>query len=68
MLDLRLINADVLKLRRRRGMLTVAFGLTLGLLALAYLVTGHPARRQPRQVRRRRRPRGLRATASSSSR
>ena len=28
-------------------MLTVAFGLTLGLLALAYLVTGHPARGNP---------------------
>jgi hypothetical protein len=38
--NLRLIQADVLKLRRRRGMLTVAFGLTLGLMALAYLVTG----------------------------
>jgi ABC-type transport system involved in multi-copper enzyme maturation permease subunit len=38
--NLRLIKADVLKLRRRPGMLTVAFGLTLGLLALAYLVTG----------------------------
>lgn len=38
--NLRLINAEVLKLRRRPGMLTVAFGLTLGLLALAYLVTG----------------------------
>ena len=32
--NLRLIRADVLKLRRP-GMLTVAFGLTLGLLALA---------------------------------
>jgi ABC-type transport system involved in multi-copper enzyme maturation permease subunit len=38
--NLRLIQADVLKLRRRRGMLAVAFGLTLGLMALAYLVTG----------------------------
>jgi hypothetical protein len=37
--NLRLIKAEVLKLRRRPGMLTVAFGLTLGLLALAYLVT-----------------------------
>ena len=38
--NLRLIKAEVLKLRRRPGMLTVAFGLTLGLMALAYLVTG----------------------------
>ena len=37
--NLRLIQAEVLKLRRP-GMLTVAVGLTLGLLALAYLVTG----------------------------
>jgi ABC-type transport system involved in multi-copper enzyme maturation permease subunit len=37
--NLRLIQAEVLKLRRRPGMLTVAFGLTLGLLALAFLVT-----------------------------
>ena len=47
--NLRLIKAEVLKLRRRPGMLTVAFGLTLGLLALAYLVTaiqhgGNPAK------------------------
>jgi ABC-type transport system involved in multi-copper enzyme maturation permease subunit len=47
--NLRLIQAEVLKLRRRPGMLTVAFGLTLGLLALAYLVTaiqhgGNPAK------------------------
>lgn len=38
--NLRLINAELLKLRRRPGMLAMAFGLTLGLLALAYLVTG----------------------------
>ena len=38
--NLRLINAEVLKLRRRPGMLTVALGLTLGLLALAFLVIG----------------------------
>jgi ABC-type transport system involved in multi-copper enzyme maturation permease subunit len=37
--NLRLIQAEVLKLRRRRGMLAVAFGLTLGLLAVAYIVT-----------------------------
>ena len=47
--NLRLIKAEVLKLRRRPGMLVVAFGLTLGLLALAYLVTaiqhgGNPAK------------------------
>ena len=47
--NLRLIKAEVLKLRRRPGMLVVAFGLTLGLLALAYLVSaiqhnGNPAK------------------------
>ncbi len=47
--NLRLIKAEVLKLRRRPGMLTVAIGLTFGLLALAYLVTtiqhgGNPAK------------------------
>ena len=31
MFDLRLINAEVLKLRRRRGMLAVCAGLTLGI-------------------------------------
>ena len=36
--DLRLIKADVLKLRRRRGMIAVAAGLTLGILALAFVV------------------------------
>ena len=36
--DLRLIKADVLKLRRRRGMLAVSLGLTLGILALAFVV------------------------------
>jgi ABC-type transport system involved in multi-copper enzyme maturation permease subunit len=50
--NLRLIKAEVLKLRRRPGMLTVAIGLTLGLLALAYLVTaiqhgGNPAKYDP---------------------
>jgi len=50
--NLRLIKADVLKLRRRRGMLIISVGLTLGLLALAYLVTaiqhgGNPAKYDP---------------------
>jgi ABC-type transport system involved in multi-copper enzyme maturation permease subunit len=36
--DLRLISADVLKLRRRRGMLAVCAGLTLGILLLAFTV------------------------------
>jgi ABC-type transport system involved in multi-copper enzyme maturation permease subunit len=50
--SLRLINAEVLKLRRRRGMLAVALGLTLGLLLVAYLVTsiqhgGNPAKYAP---------------------
>ena len=50
--NLRLIKAEVLKLRRRRGMLVISVGLTLGLLALAYLVTaiqhgGNPAKYDP---------------------
>ncbi len=50
--NLRLIQAEVLKLRRRRGMLAVAVGLTLGLMAVAYLVTaiqhgGNPAKYGP---------------------
>ena len=50
--DLRLIKADVLKLRRRRGMLAVAAGLTLGILLLAFTVISiqhgnHPARTGP---------------------
>jgi ABC-type transport system involved in multi-copper enzyme maturation permease subunit len=50
--NLRLIQAEVLKLRRRRGMLAVALGLTLGLMAVAYLVTaiqhgGNPAKYAP---------------------
>jgi ABC-type transport system involved in multi-copper enzyme maturation permease subunit len=36
--DLRLIEADVLKLRRRRGMLAVCAGLTLGILLLVFVV------------------------------
>jgi hypothetical protein len=40
MLDLRLISAEVLKLRRRRGMLAIAVLLTLGLVLLVYAVTG----------------------------
>ena len=45
--DLRLINSDVLKLRRRHGMLAVCAGLTLGILLLAFVVItlqhgGHP--------------------------
>ena len=38
MLDLRLIAADVLKLRRRRGMLAISLLLTLGLMAVAFAV------------------------------
>ena len=38
MLDLRLIAADVLKLRRRRGMLAISLLLTFGLLAVAFAV------------------------------
>ncbi|MEA2418377.1 MAG: hypothetical protein QOE60_583 [Thermoleophilaceae bacterium] len=52
MFDLRLIAADVLKLRRRRGMLSITLLLTLGVMALAYVVTviqhaGNPAEYGP---------------------
>src|SRR3954447_11958172 len=40
MLDLHLISAEVLKLRRRRGMLAIAVLLTLGIVALVFAVTG----------------------------
>src|SRR3954462_10896185 len=40
MFDLQLISAEVLKLRRRRGMLLIAVLLTLGIVALVYAVTG----------------------------
>ena len=39
MLDLRLIRAEVLKLRRRRGMLAIAVGITVGIVALAFGVS-----------------------------
>jgi hypothetical protein len=39
MFDLRLIRAEVLKLRRRRGMLAIAAGITLGIVALAFGVS-----------------------------
>jgi ABC-type transport system involved in multi-copper enzyme maturation permease subunit len=52
MFDLRLIRAEVLKLRRRRGMLSIVAGLTLGVVALAFGVTaiqhaGNPGRYGP---------------------
>lgn len=40
MFDLRLIRADALKLRRRRGMLALSIAMTFGILALVYTVTG----------------------------
>src|SRR3954451_5784047 len=40
MFDLQLISAEVLKLRRRRGMLLIAVLLTFGIVALVYAVTG----------------------------
>jgi ABC-type transport system involved in multi-copper enzyme maturation permease subunit len=50
--DLRLISADILKLRRRRGMLAVALLGTLGITVLAFGVSalqhsGNPARYGP---------------------
>jgi hypothetical protein len=52
MFDLRLISAEVLKLRHRRGMLAVAILLTLGLVLIVFAVTGiqhasNPARYDP---------------------
>jgi hypothetical protein len=52
MLDLQLISAEVLKLRRRRGMLAIAILLTLGLVALVFTVmavqhAGNPAKYGP---------------------
>jgi hypothetical protein len=52
MLDLRLIGADVLKLRRRRGMLSITLLLTLGAMALVFIVMAiqhgsNPARFRP---------------------
>jgi len=52
MLDLQLISAEVLKLRRRRGMLAIAVLLTLGLVALVYAVmaiqhAGNPTKYGP---------------------
>jgi len=38
MFDPRLIAADVLKLRRRRGMLSISLSLTLGAMALVFIV------------------------------
>lgn len=48
MFDLRLIGADLLKLRRRRGMLAISLLLTLGSMVLAFIVmaiqhAGNPA-------------------------
>jgi ABC-type transport system involved in multi-copper enzyme maturation permease subunit len=50
--DLRLISADILKLRRRRGMLAIALLCTLGITILAFAVaalqhSGNPIRYQP---------------------
>ena len=52
MFDRRLLAADVLKLRRRRGMLSISLLLTLGGIALAFTVmavqhAGNPAEYGP---------------------
>jgi ABC-type transport system involved in multi-copper enzyme maturation permease subunit len=52
MFDLRLIRAEVLKLRRRRGMLAIVAGITLGVVALAFGVSaiqhaGNPGKYGP---------------------
>ena len=50
MFDLRLIRAEVLKLRRRRGMLAIALLLTLGLMAVAIGVAAEISAREKRVV------------------
>ena len=52
MFDLRLIRAQVLKLRRRRGMLAIVAAITLGVVALAFGVSaiqhaGNPGKYGP---------------------
>ena len=52
MFDPRLIKAEILKLRRRRGMLAIALLCTVGFVALAFVVTaiqhsGNPAKYDP---------------------
>jgi ABC-type transport system involved in multi-copper enzyme maturation permease subunit len=52
MFDLRLIRADLLKLRRRRGMLALAVGLTVGIAVLVFTIQtlqhgGDPAKYAP---------------------
>ena len=47
MFDLRLIAADVLKLRRRRGMLALCVALTLAPIALMVIAAADPARGNP---------------------
>ena len=48
--DFRLIRADVLKLRRRRGMLLVSAGLTLGILLLGSIVVSIQHGQNPAQT------------------
>ena len=64
---LALISSDVLKLRRRRGMLAISLLLTRRPDGRGVRRHGHPARRQPRQVRAGRRPRATTRTTSASS-
>ena len=52
MFDLRLIRAEMLKLRRRRGMLAIAAGITVGVMVLGFGVSaiqhaGNPGRYGP---------------------
>ena len=52
MFDLRLVNAEILKLRRRRGMLAIALLCTVGFDALAFAITaiqhaGNPTKYDP---------------------
>jgi hypothetical protein len=51
MFDLRLIRADALKLRRRRGMLVLCGLLTLGVVALMFTVSGIQHATNPSQHR-----------------
>ena len=67
MLDLRLIAADVLKLRRRRGMLSICAAADAGRRwLLAFIVMAIQHARQPGRVRAGRRARGLQRQPLSS--
>ncbi len=65
MLDLRLIRAEILKLRRRRGLMAWTAVLTFGAVALCYAASARSARRRSRAWKRRRRPRAASTSRSA---